>query len=129
MKEIEAFRAGIEDQVNEMYLGISAGNMDQDLSEADNPFSFSDGTAAFGTDMLIKWDQAAGYHTESVKCAFIQPNGKIINSVCTNDFYALCSVPALCSGSDRSRANLLVLALFAAGSVFKAFYALVGPDF
>ena len=72
----------------------------------------------------------------STSCVFLAAGG--LNTVnCYEDIATLCKMNSECeeeedkcpmnNGSDRSRANLPVFALFMAGSVFKAFYALVGP--
>ena len=135
IKAIEAFRAGIDVDPNTLiWLGISVGDMNENLSEADNPLSFSDGTKVDDSDynMLLKWFCGQPEYTDpSYKCGYLYNNGRLGHSDCDFQEYALCTVACedASSGSELSRANLPVFALFAAVSVFKAIYALVKPDF
>jgi len=138
VKTIFAFRDGIDSaQFNPhlpIWLGISVGDMGQDLSETDNPLSFSDGTKVDNSDskQLLKWAcNQPKYDHLSYKCAHLQNILAMANIDCDFQGWALCTVACedASSGSELSRANLPVFALFAAASIFKAFYALVGPDF
>ena len=138
MKEITVFRDGIDssqfDETVAIWLGISVEDMGQDLSRTDNPLSFSDGTKVdnMDTKQLLKWAfNQPKYDLTSYKCGVLQNILVMANQMCNYETYALCTVACenASSGSERSRANLQVFALFAAGSVFKAFYALVGPNF
>jgi len=132
IKAIAALSAGLDSgPPDSIWLGISARNMDQELSEADNPFSFSDGTKVDDSDfnMLLKWQcKRPQYLEPSYKCAYIYSNGKLSHYECSLEAFALCTVACedASSGSELSRANSSVFALFAAASVLKAFYALVG---
>ena len=112
--------------------------MDNDLSETDNPLSFSDGTKVDNLDrkQLLKWSCLSStkqplYNERSFKCGRLTYLLVMDNSECNYVTNALCTVPCedASSGSKRSRANLPVFALFAAASVFKAFFALIGPVF
>ena len=132
MKAIAAFSEGLDSgPPGSIWLGISARNMDEDLSEADNPFSFSDGTKIDDSkyDMLLKWQCGQPVYIEpNQKCGYIYSNGKLSHYKCSLEAFALCNVACeeASSGSELSRANSPVFAVFAAASVFKAFYALVG---
>ena len=108
--------------------------MDEYLSQKTNPFSFSDGTEFSDSEpsMLLKW--ACGkpdYTAASEKCAYLYSDGRLAHDKCGYEGWALCNVACkdASSGSELSRANLPVFALFAMASVFKAVFALVGPDF
>jgi len=95
-----------------------------------NPYVFSDRTEVKDTNMLIKWakpDQPIYHDTD--KCAELSSRGLKTKS-CLSSNNGLCRKVVECSsnsGSNLSRANLPVFALFMTGGVFKAFYALVGP--
>ena len=105
--------------------------MDEDPSQKTNPFSFSDGTEFSDSeaDMLLKWAcEKPDYTAASEKCAYLYYDGRLATDRCDYEEWALCTVACedASSGSELSRANLPVFALFAAASIFKAFYALVG---
>ena len=70
----------------------------------------------------------AWLHCSFEKCAYLYYDGRLATDRCDYEGWALCTVACedASSGSELSRANLPVFALFAAASIFKAFYALVG---
>lgn len=93
MKEIAAFRAGLDtnkvDPVSSIWLGISVRDMGKDLSETDNPLSFSDKTKVYdsGANMLLNWECEQPVYTEtSQKCRYLFYEGKISHDEC--DFEA-----------------------------------------
>jgi len=118
------------------WMDISSKNIGEDPSEK-NPFVFSDGTEVKDTNMLIKWDSSSSQpeYTSAYKCIILHTKGLQTDECSYDDILGLCKVDVECekecsmsNGSGRSRKNLPVFALFMAGSVFKAFYALVRPD-
>jgi len=142
VKTVNVFRDGIDSAKQNpdypIWLGISVRNMDNELSETDNPLSFSDGTKVDNLDrkQLLKWSCLSStkqplYNERSFKCGRLTYLLVMDNSECNYVTNALCTVPCedASSGSKRSRANLPFFALFAAASVFKATFALIGPVF
>ena len=120
---------------NNIALGITAKDMDKQLNENDNHFVFLDGTDFDEGSFAFQWgdDQPSYGVGGAFRCAFVNKDGKLENIHCGYDAHALCYIEE-CedanSGSERSlSANLPVFALFTAASVFKTFFALVGPSF
>ena len=109
--------------------------MNKPLTENDNDFAYSDGTDFDVSSFAYKWidnDPDYDYDGGKYKCVYLRGDGKITNYECVRlTGNALCFVEEDCANSDseRSRLNLPVFALFMAGSVFKTFFALVGPAF
>ena len=96
---------------------------------------FSNGTQVVDTNALIKWADSNPKLSVDEYCAYLASSG-LTDGSCESTSPALCKKKGQCeedacstnNDSDRSRANLTVFALLMAGSVFKAFYALVGPE-
>ena len=112
--------------MQDFWLDITSQDEDSDPSE-NNPFVFSDGTKVEDTNMLIKWIKDGPQYKSTYKCTYLGTSG-LDTDLCNSSYNGLCRKKEKCplnSGSDRSRANLP--ALFMAASVFKAFYALIGP--
>jgi len=120
-------------------IWLNAESKDPSTSPKEsNPFVFTNGTEIKDTNMLIKWRQGQPQYSSNAKCIYFAREG-LMAIQCTFSFVGLCKIESECeekcpiveqqvnNASDRSRANLPVLALFMAGSVFKAFYALVRP--
>jgi len=120
---------------NNIALGITAKDLDKQLNENDNNFVFSDGTNFDEGGFAFQWgdDQPTYGVGGAFRCAFVNKDGKLENIHCGYDAHALCYIEECeeaSSGSERSlSANLPVFALFTAASVFKTFFALVGPSF
>ena len=119
-------------------LWVHASSEDENANASDsNPFVFSDGTQVEDTNTLIKWSgpEEPEYDPDA-KCVCLAAKRHQTGNY-NDNLATLCKMESECeeeeekcpmnNGSDRSRANLPVFALFMAGSVFKAFYALVGP--
>jgi len=126
--------AGTSD--DDLWIGVVSENESADPSES-NPFVFFNGTQVEDANTLIKWRTKTGpSYSGLAKCVYLGVDG-INTGSCAAASNHLCKVKIECeekeekcpmnNGFDRSRANLPVFALFMAGSVFKAFYALVGP--
>ena len=117
MKTIAVFRDGIDSaQFNPnvpIWLGISVRDMGQDLSETDNPLSFSDGTKVDNSDtkQLLKWDcqytKQPQYDKTPFKCGYLYNELTMANMLCNFETYALCTVACEDAryGSELSRAN------------------------
>ena len=106
--------------------------------ETDNPFVFSDGSEFVAEGFFYQWANSFPMYAEGRDCAFVRSDGTMANYACDmKDVNALCFVAcpssedenSANSGSERSRAKLPLLALFAAGSVFSAFHAIAGLYF
>ena len=126
---VDAFRK--EDEETKIFLGITFRDINNKPDSVTNRFVLSDGTDFDDTDYLYQWGDGKPGYTTFEKCAYLGNDGKIVDVYCRTEGKALCAVESTCpsSGSERSRANLPIFALFVAGSVFNAFHALAGLYF
>ena len=105
-----------------------------------NPYAFSDGVEVNNTGMLLKWgDQMPYYGKGFIPCVYLL-KGRLYTQSCNYLKNVVCRIPDENCGdtsgdeecpenskSGRSRVNFPVFAVFLAVSIFKSFYALVGP--
>ena len=130
---VDAFRK--DDGDSKIFLGITSRNMNNAPEPPDvNPFVFSDDTVFDGKNFLYQWADTKPGEGYYERCVYLGNDGKVSNINCDLEGKALCIVDSTCtdpesSGSVLSRANLLLFALFMAGSVFNAFHALAGLVF
>jgi len=122
-----------EDETTEVYLGIAVRNLESGTNKVTNPFVFSDGSD-FSDGDFLKWTAENPSYNSVFRCTHIaNSNFEIKDAKCDQRGVALCYVACSedeNSGSERSRANLHLFALFlVAGSVFNAFHALAGIIF
>jgi len=118
-------------QSTELYLGITVKEPEQPPNKDTNPFVFSDGTN-FDIDnknFVYPWASGVPSYNDIYKCAYVDTDKKIWDNNCDSTGKALCFIVCPSSGSESSRKNFPLFALFVAGSVFNAFYALAGLDF
>ena len=126
MLAVGAFRK--KDGDSKIFLGITVRDLDYSPGlPTDNPFVFSDDTVFDGSDFFQWADEKPGDGYND-RCTYLDDDGKIVNYDCDQEGRALCVVESTCanSGSERSRANLSIFALFVAGSAFNALHALAG---
>ena len=132
---IDKFRE--TNQNNLIWIGINPKDMESPAHATDNPFAFSDGTEVDGSSFVWKWDDDEPFFNwgaGDLKCVYLKKSGKMACDQChVVETYALCRIEEDCvdatSESERSRANLSVLAVFVLCGIFKTFSALVGPAF
>ena len=111
-KVVDAFRKG--DEESKIFLGVTVRNIYDYPSPSLNPFVFSDGTDFDDGEFPYKWgDNEPGY-VATTKCTYLGNNGRVFEVECDQVGKALCAVESTCaeSGSERSRANLPIFALF-----------------
>ena len=117
-----------------IWLDVTLRDSSSTGSDA-NPFVFSNGAKVEDTNVVIRWDVDQPFYSLNNHCSYLAAGG-LKESGCIDYYAALCKTKGKCeeeeecpinNESGRSRANLPVFALFMAGSVFRAFYALVGP--
>jgi len=116
----------------DFFLGITVKDPDLSPNEDTNPFVFSDGTNFDFDDESYVYQFTSGEPTynDVLKCTYMGSGGEIFEADCTMSMKALCFIDCLNSGSESSRKNFPLFALFVAGSVFSAFFdALAGLDF
>jgi len=123
-------KLSIENQYSLIYLGISVKEPDQTPNRDTNPFVFSDGTNFDFDDKNFVYQFTAGEpsYYDDYKCAYVN-SGELSENECSLTGKAICFIDCPNSGSERSRINFPLFALFVAGSVFNVFYALAGLDF
>jgi len=155
---IDAWRqASSDNQWKVIWLEVTIKNIDQPSDENNNYFVFSDGSKFDDTDFAYKWEKNdmgvdhPDYTNTEIRCSYIYQNNNMKSCSCGGFAgHGLCAIYQKCgseddnkdetgdetedessasSGSELSRANLSVFALFMACSVFKTFYALVGVFF
>jgi len=120
-----------EDPSTAIFLGISVKEPDQTPNKDTNPFVFSDGKNFDFDDknFVYQWVEGGPTYDVVYKCAYLDSSGEIYETSCDMSGKALCFTDCPSSGSKSSRKNFPLFALFVAGSVFNAFYALAGFDF
>jgi len=121
---VDEFR--VKDGETLIFLGITVRNPEQTPDMDTNPFVFSDGTDS-NDAALFEWAEEEPTYDEEAKCAgFLDHTSQIYELECDDAGRTLCFVDCPNSGSERSRKNFSLFALFVAGSVFNAFHSGLG---
>jgi len=128
---IEKFRETSQDS-SQTWLGITAKNVENAAHETNNPFAFSDGTEIDESSFVWSWGEYEPDYNDgqgNLKCVYLNTqNEQMATDECDGElaeYHALCRIEEDCvdasSESERSRANLSVLAVFILCGIFKTF--------
>jgi len=124
-----------EDAESKIFLGITTKDRKISPSPTDNYFVFSDGTKFDASSFLYDWADEKPTYANHLSCTYLTNDGKIADEECFSGVKskgkAFCAVESTCtnSGTERSRANLSLFALFVAGGAFNVLHALAGLVF
>jgi len=112
VKVKEAFDTG----ATQIFLGITSKKPEQNPDENDNPFVFSDGENFDEGVFPYSWAKNRPMYAIEMNCVHLYYNNELYEDKCGAESSALCYVgcpkPAN-SGSELSRANLPLFALYA----------------